>query len=274
MQIWFNRGLTTTVIVVSAIVLSQCSRSPMSTPTSPGPTAPTTSHLVGDLTNSTPEAGKIKVCKTGNTPNGTFTVSTTGTNTVVTSPYVVTSGECRVVAEATDLTGGNVTVTETSAFFQSVSAMSLGGPVAFTNGGSLFLNAIHGFTLTFTNFEQPPPPPGNQGCTPGFWKQEHHLDSWTTYVPGADFDATFGVNFFNPNITLLQAVGLGGGGVNALARHAVAALLNAASPDVDYTYTVAQVLDIVQGDGAFTGLSVEARKNLLEAANELGCPLS
>ncbi len=37
-----------------------------------------------------------------------------------------------------------------------------------------------------------------------------------------------------------------GGGVNALARHAVAALLNASSPDVDSDFTVAQVIAIVQ----------------------------
>jgi hypothetical protein len=72
----------------------------------------------------------------------------------------------------------------------------------------------------------------------------------------------------------VAAAGLGGGGNNALARHAVAALLNSASGGVDYEFSTAQVLDIVQGDGAYAGLSVEQRKDLLAVANERGCPLN
>jgi hypothetical protein len=97
------------------------------------------------------------------------------------------------------------------------------------------------------------------------------------YAPGDDFDATFGVNFFSPNITLLTALGLNGGQTNRLASQGVAALLNAASGSgVNYQYTTAQVIAIVQGTGAYAGLSVEARKNLLDAANNGlgGCPLN
>jgi hypothetical protein len=32
------------------------------------------------------------------------------------------------------------------------------------------------------------PPPGNQGCTPGYWKQPHHLDSWVGYTPARRWD--------------------------------------------------------------------------------------
>ena len=39
--------------------------------------------------------------------------------------------------------------------------------------------------------------------------------------------------------TLLDALNSGGGGINALMRHAVAALLNASNPDVDSDFTVA-----------------------------------
>jgi hypothetical protein len=112
---------------------------------------------------------------------------------------------------------------------------------------------------------------GGEGCTPGYWRQEHHYDSWTGYAPGADFDATFGVNFFNPNITLGQAAWLGGGGVNALARHAVAALLNSTSAGVDYGLSTAQVIAAVQAAGA-SG-DYEAAKNILAALNESGCDL-
>ena len=116
---------------------------------------------------------------------------------------------------------------------------------------------------------------GNQGCTPGYWKQPHHFDSWPIGIPqGADFDATFGVDFFNPNITLLQALNLGGGGVNALARHAVSALLNSESAAVAYGYSTQQILEIVRGTGAYAGKTIEQRKNLLAAANEQRCPLN
>jgi Thrombospondin type 3 repeat len=105
---------------------------------------------------------------------------------------------------------------------------------------------------------------GGNGCTPGYWK--NHTESWpaTGYSTGADFDATFGVNFFSPNITLLQAAKLGGGGNARVARHGVAALLSAAHPGVNYPYTVTQVIAYVQARNA----------DALEAANEAACPLN
>jgi hypothetical protein len=121
------------------------------------------------------------------------------------------------------------------------------------------VNGSSGVLVVFKNTQQPS---GNEGCTPGFWK--NHLSLWPApYLPSADFDATFGVDLFNPNITLGTAINLGGGGVRKLARHGVAALLSAAHPGVDYPLTVAQVIAAVQaGD-----------EDTLAAFNELGCPL-
>jgi hypothetical protein len=119
-----------------------------------------------------------------------------------------------------------------------------------------------------------PPPPSAEGCTPGYWRQEHHFDSWvpTGYAPGDNFETIFGVNAsFDPH-TLLDAVWLGGGGENALARHAVAALLNAAHPAVDYIYTEAQIIAGVQN--AYTTGNFETFKDLLDAANNAGCELN
>jgi hypothetical protein len=81
-----------------------------------------------------------------------------------------------------------------------------------------------------------------EGCTPGYWK--NHLDAWppTGYAPGDDFDTTFGVDLFDPDITLDDAVNAKGGKVNRLARHGTAALLSAAHPDVDYSLSVAEVI--------------------------------
>ena len=125
-------------------------------------------------------------------------------------------------------------------------------------------------------------PPGGEGCTPGFWKQDQHFDSWAVYSPTDSFELIFGVDItlgsgkpndpFITNPTLLQALQAGGGGDDALARHAVAALLNAASPDVDFDFTTAEVIDLVQD--AFASGDFETAKNLLAAANEAGCPLN
>jgi hypothetical protein len=117
--------------------------------------------------------------------------------------------------------------------------------------------------------EDTPPPGGTQGCTPGYWRQAHHYDSWVGYSPSDSFDAVFGVSYGG---TLAQAVVAKGGGSNALARHAVAALLNSTNADVDYLYSTAEVISMVQA--AFASGNYEATKNLFEAQNELGCPLN
>lgn len=143
------------------------------------------------------------------------------------------------------------------------------------------------------------------GCTPGYWMQCQHLDSWaaTGYKPNDKFNTVFGVTqYINPKnnkpYTLLQCLGLQGSGSCApdaeqpdcgskpnglaignmgcdpvsvnLAFHAVAALLNAAHPSVNFGYTPGELTDLF-------------RKNLHRAAqlkdslamlNERGCPLN
>jgi hypothetical protein len=75
-------------------------------------------------------------------------------------------------------------------------------------------------------------------------------------------------------VTLLEALGLNGGGKAALARHAAAALLNADS-DVDFPYTKDEVIALYRdGLGVDAGPeTVTSAKDILEDANELGCPL-
>ena len=92
----------------------------------------------------------------------------------------------------------------------------------------------------------PPPPPGFDGCSPGFWR--NHFESWppTGLDPSDDFDTTFGVDYFDPDITLGEAIWLGGGGVKKIARHGTAALLNALHPAVDYPVSAAEVIAAVQ----------------------------
>jgi len=277
--------------------LAACSDSP--TAPAANVVVPKTSFAIGDITNGpAPEAapGVIIVCKTGNVGGSfSFTRTTEGpavdVNGGVTSNQTIATGKCLEVARdnSPSGSGSHITITEAPAAntVQTITACRFRGyaldgvtlnppeDCVYANGGDLFLNHFHGFVITYNNVFTPPT--GNQGCTPGYWKQPQHADSWKVYSPNQDFDAFFGVNFFNPNITFLQALGNGGGGVDALGRHAVAALLNAATGSgVNYAYTTAQIIDIVQGDGAYAGLSVEARKNLLDAANNGvgGCPLN
>ena len=103
-----------------------------------------------------------------------------------------------------------------------------------------------------------------EGCTPGFWK--NHLDAWVGYAPSDNFLAIFGAG---PDISLLEAVNLRGGQFNSLVRHATAALLNAAHPDVDYPYSEGDIIAMVQE--AYSSGEWEMPKNDLEEANELGC---
>jgi hypothetical protein len=115
---------------------------------------------------------------------------------------------------------------------------------------------------------------GGEGCTPGFWK--NHPEEWpAAYDPDDLFRDVFGVTIAgDPDLTLLQALNLGGGGENALARHAVAALLNAASDEVDFEFTEQEVIDKVQAAIASGDPEeIEDLKDELDRENNRGCPL-
>lgn len=116
-------------------------------------------------------------------------------------------------------------------------------------------------------------PQGGEGCTPGYWKQPHHFDSWPApYLPGTPFSSVFENAF--PGKTLLQVVSTGGGGLIALGRHTVAALLNAASSGVDYDMTPADVISAFNAVYPGPDTSYERLKNIFEDYNEQGCPLN
>jgi hypothetical protein len=98
-----------------------------------------------------------------------------------------------------------------------------------------------------------------------------HFDSWTGYSPTDDYETVFGVDA-SFTLDLLGALEQGGGGEKALGRHAVAGLLNSTSGGVSYDYSTAEVIALVQA--AYASGDFEGAKNLLEAANESGCPLN
>ncbi|MFW6089416.1 MAG: lysylphosphatidylglycerol synthase transmembrane domain-containing protein [Gemmatimonadota bacterium] len=159
---------------------------------------------------------------------------------------------------------GNATVEDVS-----VPANTINTDIEFEIGaiGTDASSGIDNIRLCRTTTEE-----GGEGCTPGYWKQPHHFDSWQGYDPSDLYCDVFGVG---PCDTLLKALKTGGGGAKALGRHSVAALLNAASADVSYDMFVADLISAVQDayadgtKGAFNSL-----KDVLEGFNEQNCPLN
>jgi hypothetical protein len=239
----------------------------------------------------------VEVCKTG--PEGSFAdfeiTSTGGAGTLLLGnsftitgvhPFGVLPAACRTVWQSSGATPSLVTVTESGGtlgtFVQDIVLFATGGSVVDVSLGeaSVGVNWDHGAFIIFKNGfeEEPPPPPGLEGCTPGFWKQPHHFDFWTDYTPGQTWGSVFADpgstkankgQTFTANSTLVQSMNMGGGGILALARHAVAALLNSTSATVDYPYTTAQVIATV--NAALASGDYQAAKDQLASANELGC---
>jgi len=124
---------------------------------------------------------------------------------------------------------------------------------------------------------------GDQGCTPGYWK--NHTDSWppTGYAPGQSVGSVFAAAVAYPGIgdaSLLDALAFHGGsgvdgGARNLLRAAVAALLNSSHGGVGYPRSAASVIAdvdaaLASGDRD-TMLSLAAA---LDGDNNLGCPLN
>jgi hypothetical protein len=115
-----------------------------------------------------------------------------------------------------------------------------------------------------------------EGCTPDYWKDSPGC--WECYDPEDDFGDTFGIpeqelrrngKSTHPNPNLMQALNANGGGINALARHAVAALLNACDGDIAYPMTVSGIIAAVQE--AVPDGDIEGLKDMLDMYNNYGC---
>jgi hypothetical protein len=122
-------------------------------------------------------------------------------------------------------------------------------------------------TMQGTLAPDPCAPRGGQGLGTGHYKNSQHFDDWHTWTQDDAFETVFGVDLPQSK-TLLEALNSSGGGMNALLREAVAALLNANNPDINYLYTQQQVIEMVQG--AFTSGDYNQVKDLFAAQNELG----
>lgn len=123
-------------------------------------------------------------------------------------------------------------------------------------------------------------PVTTQGCSPGYWK--NHPDAWadTGFSPNQTVALAGFTNTGRQSLSLIDALSLKGGSTiqgakDILLRAAVAALLNAADPSLNYPRTVAQVLNDVNAamaSGDRTTILTLASE--LDADNNLGCPKS
>jgi hypothetical protein len=119
------------------------------------------------------------------------------------------------------------------------------------------------------------------GCTPGYWKVDEHLDSWvpTGFKTTDKFNTVFSVTQYVKSngtpYTLLEVMrDLNGNGdpiSTNLGFHAVAALLNSAHPGVNFGYTSGELISLFQSNYLTNS---EKLKNSLAMLNERSCPLN
>lgn len=103
-----------------------------------------------------------------------------------------------------------------------------------------------------------------EGCTPGFWR--NHLTHWaaTPYSPSDKVNDVFGCDLVASDNTSLGTAIDRPQTYGTLVFHAIAGLLNATHPNMEYGLSASEVIDAAcAGD-----------KDTIADENEEGCPLS
>ncbi|HXF61612.1 MAG TPA: SdrD B-like domain-containing protein [Caldilineaceae bacterium] len=118
-----------------------------------------------------------------------------------------------------------------------------------------------------------PEEPTLQGCTTAYWRQEQSFDEWVGYLPSDGFNTIFGVGPTDKTLWDALKLQVSGGTITQqqrdLAAQGTAGLLNAAHPSVYYSYTVPQVIALVQQGWNNPATNLAA----LTTANNQVCPL-
>jgi hypothetical protein len=291
------------LLLAPGILLSGCDGGDPTTPAlRPGGVA---SAIVptGTLTDATLVPEYFKVCKYGS--DADFDVVTTWTGPAparqpqsFSEVIHIGDGECKYVsysrvAPALSSSAATVQVTEQVPAGYEVAKIELaagpGTPINTTYTGTNTVSAqisasgftppgLQGAVAKFTNVLLPPTA-GTAGCTPGYWKQRQHFGSWVDgnapdWATTDNYNTVFGVSLFTGSeagMSLLDALGHGGGGIYRLGRHSAAALLDASNGGVDYGMTPAHVIALVQ-QAVATG-DYDAASDEFESRNERSCPL-
>lgn len=134
---------------------------------------------------------------------------------------------------------------------------------------------------------------GEEGCTPGFWKNHDgslkkngkpRPDAWVGYDPADLISSVFTIpGSYDSAIgssTLRQGLDFKGGpdldgAARILLRAAIASLLNAAHPDVDFSMTEAQIIAAVNAKLATMDRhEILVLASYLDAENNEGCPIN
>ena len=134
---------------------------------------------------------------------------------------------------------------------------------------------------------------GEEGCSSGHWKNDADKRGevdWddTAFLPGDLWSTTFdpitirvkdgpGKPTMESDPTLQQALNARGGGINALAREAVAALLNESHGNIDYPLNQGEIIALVNAAIAGDAALIESTRATLFELNHHGetviCPL-
>lgn len=289
--------------LVSATMLAACS--PTEIPTAPVELQASKVSNTGGPIN--PTWGYIRVCKAGGPPgtyNFTASVASAGgtfgyepTFSIVFDGSTVNcvgvwgplddgswaDGETATVQITETLADGFV-VPKIDVYNVNLPFPGFLGTFTNTNTVTVTLSHLDRYKIYFYNAYTPPPPPGGFGCTPGYWKQQQHFDSW---VPtGLSPTETVASVFANAaihalgNYSLVEGLSFKGGSTlqgaaGNLLRAAIAAQLNARHPDVGAPLTAAAMVTAVNN-----ALASGSRETMLglaaqfDTSNNLGCILN
>jgi hypothetical protein len=219
--------------------------------------------------------GALQVCKAagpGVTAGTSYGFKIQGADFHVTT--AVPAGGCSFALNL--FTGSSIVITETAAAGTTVSGISGGSTSNLAAGTAGLVIGSSTSTVTFTNKAL-----SNQACDPGYFK--NHPGSFAApFTPQTIVGSVFSGSLNSlSGISFSQALqGGGGNGLQGaethLLRSGVTAVLNAANPGVEYSYTLANVLNLV--DAAMASGDASAINNLAstldQANNSLGgCPL-
>lgn len=228
-------------------------------------------------TSGTPDTRNVElyVEAGGVTSSGTFQFPDNGDELLL-----ATLTLAGVPAGTTDVTATVVS--------QPLSALPFGSSV-WDAGDSVYWNGLD-VNVVLDAEPEPEPEPGIDGCTPGYWKNHtgdkgRRQNSWlpTGYLPADSVNSVWSdADLYGlGDESLLDTLGGGGGRGNLgaakiLLRAAVAGLLNASHPDVDYaglseSTLISTVADALASEDRNTMISLAGS---IDTANNAGCPIN